>query len=111
MRLPAYARDLMDLQRGGKNIAWLVIALDWDIGRALPRIVVPNDVAVGTLDLSMLNGIECTVAHRGNSGRALDLADLALRNGAIRCGVFDVVRGITEFTTADVLSIRGGVAA
>jgi hypothetical protein len=107
MKLPAYGRDLIALQRTGRNISWLVISLGWDYGKAVPRLVVPHNLPVSELDLSMLGGIECTVAHSGKSSRALDVAELALRNGASRCGVFDMERGKPELTTDEVMAIRG----
>lgn len=106
MRLPAYGRDLVNLQRSGRNVEWLVIALDFDLGRALPRVVVPDDIRINELDLSCVSGIECTVAHHGNESRALDVAELALRNGAKMCGTFDRDAG-RGLTTAEVIAIRG----
>lgn len=106
MRLPAYGRDLVNLQRSGRNVEWLVISLRFDLGRALPRVVVPDDIKVSDLDLSFVAGLECTVAHKGQESRALDVAELALRNGAKRCGTHDQATG-TGLTTADVLAIRG----
>lgn len=107
MTLPAYGGDLIALQRTGRNISWLVISLGWDYGRAVPRLVVPDDLSVAELDLTMLGGIECTVTHSGKFSRALDVAELVLRNGAYRCGVFDMDRGKLELTTAEVMAIRG----
>lgn len=108
MKLPAYGRDLVALQRTGRNISWLVISLGWEYGKAVPRLVVPDGLPVSELDLSMLKGIECTVAHSGKSSRALDVAELALCNGASRCGVFDMERGAMQLTTAEIMAIRGG---
>lgn len=107
MKLPAYGRDLIVLQRTGRNLSWLVISLGWDYGKAVPRLVVPDGLPVSELDLSMLGGMECIVAHSGQSSRALDVAELALRSGASRCGVFDMERGTMEFTTAEVIAKRG----
>lgn len=107
MILPAYGRDLIALQRTGRNISWLVISLGWDYGRAVPRLVVPDDLLVAELDLTMLRGIECTVAHSGKSSRALAVAVLAMQNGASCCGVFDMARGTLELTTAEVMATRG----
>ena len=106
MRLPAYGRDLVNLQRSGRNVKWLVIALSFDLGRAMPRVVVPGDMRIADLDLRCVAGIECMVAHEGQGSRALDVAELALRNGAKRCGTHDMATG-TGLTTADVLAIRG----
>lgn len=107
MRLPAYGRDLVNLQKSGRNIEWLVISIGFDYGKQLPRVVVTDEIPITELDLSMLGGIECTVAHRGKHKRALDVAELALRNGASKCGVFDMERGRMELTTDEVLAIMG----
>lgn len=107
MRLPAFGRDLLDLQKTGRNLSWLVISLGWEYGKAVPRLVVPDDTPVSDLDLSMLKGIECTVAHSGKSSRALDIAELAIRNGSPACGVFDMENGRLEFATDEIKAIRG----
>jgi hypothetical protein len=44
-RLPAYGRALLDAQRKGQNVPWLCLALDWELGRALPRVVIPASYA------------------------------------------------------------------
>lgn len=106
MRLPAYGRDLVALQRSGRNVEWLIISLSFDLGRALPRVVVTDDISIAELDLRCVAGLECTVAHEGNERRALDVAELALRNGAKRCGTHDQSTG-TGLTTDEVLAIRG----
>lgn len=107
MKLPAYGRDLINLQKTGRNLSWLVISLGWDYGKSVPRLVVPDDTPVSELDLSMLSGIECTVAHRGKSNRALDIAELAIRNGSPACGVFDMGRRRLELSTDEIKAIRG----
>ena len=106
MKLPAYGRDLLNLQKTGRNVEWLIIALDFSLGRALPRLVVTDDTDVGELDLRCVAGLECTVAHEGKTTRALDVAELAIKNGASKCGTFDMTTG-TGLTTAEVLAIRG----
>jgi hypothetical protein len=106
MKLPAYGRDLLNLQKTGRNVEWLIIALDFSLGRALPRLVVTDDTDVRELDLRCVAGLECTVAHEGKTTRALDVAELAIKNGASKCGTFDMTTG-TGLTTAEVLAIRG----
>jgi len=109
MRLPAYGRDLIALQKTGRNVAWLVISLDFALGRALPRVVVADDIGIGELDLRCVAGLECTVAHEGKPSRALDVAYLALKNGAARCGVHDCATS-KSLTTNEVLAIKGAIA-
>lgn len=108
-RLPAYGRDLIAMQRAGRSVGWLCIALDWHLGRALPRVVVTDDTDLAELDLSIVAGLECTVAHEGQTGRALDIAELAILNGATRCGVHDQQTGKTT-TTAEVMLARKAAA-
>lgn len=108
-RLPAYGRDLIAMQRAGRNVGWLVIALGWHLGRALPRVVVPDDTDIAELDLSIVAGLECTVAHEGQTRRALDIAELAILNGATVCVVHDQATGKT-MTTAEVLLARKAAA-
>lgn len=106
MKLPAYGRDLVNLQRSGRNVEWLVISLSFDLGRALPRVVVPSDTDIADLDLRFVAGLECTVAHEGDESRALDVAELALRNGAKLCGTHDQTKG-RGLTTGEIKAIRG----
>ena len=106
MKLPAYGRDLVNLQRSGRNVEWLVISLSFDLGRALPRVVVTSDIDIRELDLRFVAGIECTVAHEGQESRALDVAELALRNGASVCGTHDQTKGC-GLTTDEIKAIRG----
>jgi hypothetical protein len=107
MRLPEYGRDLVSLQRSGRNVQWLVIAIGFRYGRAVPRLVVADDVPIAYLDLTMVRGIECMVVHDACEQRALDVAELALRNGARKAGVFDMGRGSMTFTTDEVRAVRG----
>lgn len=105
--IPAYGRDLISLRRAGKTVRWLVLALDWDHGRALPRLVIPDSTPLGQLDLSMVEGIQCMVSHDGNPDRALSVAELALRNGASAACVLDHSAARLDYTTAEVRAIRG----
>lgn len=107
MKLPAYGRDLVNLQKTGRNVEWLVIALDFSLGRALPRVVVTDDTNIAELDLRLVAGLECTVAHKGQTSRALDVAELALRNGAAKCGVFD--RDASQMITTDEVRLIRGI--
>lgn len=106
MSLPAYGRDLIALQRTGRNVEWLVISLSFKLGKALPRVVVPVDTDIAELDLRFVAGLDCTVAHEGEEKRALDVAELALRNGARRCGTHDQTNH-NSLSTAEIKAIRG----
>ena len=110
-RLPAYGRDLIELQRSGRNVPFLVISIGWNFGTARPRVVIPDDADTSTLDLFFVRGLDCIAAHGGESVRAFDVAELALMYGANRCPVFDMSIGRLEATTTEVLLARGKVAA
>ena len=110
-RLPAYGRAILDAQRQGFNVPWLCIALDWNLGRAFPRVVVTPDTPAHELDMRLVRGLGCMVAHRGETSRALDVAEAALIAGATECPVFDVAIGRLTATTDEVMAIRGLRAA
>ena len=108
MSLPAYGRDLLNLQRSGKNVAWLLVSLDWDLGKAFPRLVVPDNSGLQGMDFAMTQGLSCWIAHRGKLTRALDVAEAITRCG----GLVDLVtdRETGQHLHADeVQAIRGAV--
>lgn len=106
MTLPAYGRDLLALQRSGRNVTWLVVSLGFDLGRAMPRVVVPNDMQLDTLDMSLVDGVSCLIAHEDQRSRALDVAEIVMRNGATHCTILDAETA-ESITTAEVMAIRG----
>lgn len=106
MKLPAYGRDLIALRQRGVNPAWLCVSLGFALGRAMPRVVVPDDTEVWELDLRCVAGLSCLIAHDGKPTRALDIAELALKSGATLATIHDKHTGKTT-TTAEVMAIRG----
>lgn len=108
-RLPAYGRDLIALQRRGFNVPYLVLALDWTLYPALPRVVVPPGTHAAELDLSLVAGMDCLVSHRDELGRALDVAELAIDSGATLCLVRCAATGLKVYT-AEVLAARKAAA-
>ncbi len=110
-RLPAYGRELVEAQRRGLNVPWLLIALDWNLGRTFPRVVIPTDTPAHELDWRLVHGLGCMVAYRGEAARALDVAEAALLAGATACPVFDVTAGRLTLTTDEVRAVRGMVNA
>lgn len=103
-RLPAFGRELVAAQRKGLNVPWLCIALDWNLGRAFPRVVVPADVQARELDMRLARGLGCMVAHRGEPIRAFDVAKAALMAGAESCCIFDRELERLTMTTAEVVA-------
>ena len=64
-KMPAYGRTLHGLRMSGHVPACYtsVIALDdWKLGKVFPRVVVSDDTDPAELDLSMLAGLDVTVA-------------------------------------------------
>lgn len=106
MTLPAYGRDLLALQRSGRNVVWLVVSLGFDLGRAMPRLVVPNDMPLDTLDMGLIDGVSCLIAHEGQRNRAMDVAEIVMQNGATHCTILDAETAEC-ITTAEVMAIRG----
>lgn len=110
-RLPAYGRALLDARMQGYSVPWLCIALSWNLGRAFPRVVVTPDTQAHELDLRLVHGLGCMVAHRGETSRARDVAEAALAAGAASCCVFDMAAWRLTATTAEVMAARGSRAA
>jgi hypothetical protein len=109
-RRPAFGRALAEAQREGYSVPWLCLALDWNTGGGFPRVVIPADMVLLELDLSLVRGLDCLVAHRNNLVRALDVAEIALKNGARLCPVMDAETGLF-MATDEIRAARGlGVA-
>lgn len=109
-KLPAYGRALLDAQRRGYSVPWLVLGLGWKIAGSFPRLVIPADTIAAELDLRMVRGLSCMVAHYGETSRALDVAEAALMAGATCCPILDLnARRITG--TDEVMAARGLRAA
>ena len=53
----------------------VVIAFDWDIGKAFPRVVVIDQVPADSLELRFLAGLDVIIAyHDKHASRVLDMA-------------------------------------
>lgn len=65
LRLPPYGKALAAMRRAGQVPAQdIVIALDWNLGAAFPRVVVPDDLPVEKIDLSFIAGLWVIIAYR-----------------------------------------------
>lgn len=107
--LPAYGRDLVVARRAGYIVPYLILSLGWNFGRAVPRLVITDDVPIDDLDLHVVAGIDCMVTHHGQHVRAFDVAELALAHGATRCPVFDMATKCLA-TTDEVMMARRAAA-
>ncbi|MGA9164867.1 MAG: hypothetical protein WBZ31_10455 [Thiobacillus sp.] len=106
-RLPAYGRDLVVARQAGYIVPFLILSLGWNFGRAMPRLVIPDDMHLDELDLHVVAGIGCMVVHHDQSVRAFDVAELALLAGATSCPVFNMAMRGLEATTSEVMIARG----
>jgi len=106
-RLPAYGAKLAAAQRQGLNVPWLLIVMgDWHLGVACPRVLVPDDMQVGEIDLGIVHGLPVLVAHRGQHARAIRVAALAVANGALCAPILDLEsRKVTS--TREIAAARG----
>lgn len=104
MKLPAYGRDLIAIRQRGVSPSFVCISLNFALGKALPRLVVPVGVKVSGTDFRCVSGLNCLIAHKGETGRALEVAEAALMAGALMA----TVHGDGETITTDqVKAIRG----
>lgn len=106
MRLPAYGRDLIAIRQRGVNPSYVCISLNFELGRALPRLVVPVGVKVSDIDFRCVSGLDCLIAHEDETSRALDVAESALKAGARLATINDQTTGKT-IVTDEVKAIRG----
>ena len=106
---PAYAKQLAEARARGLRLSKsLVVALSWDLGRAFPRLVVPEDFDIAAGDFSAVRGLDCIVAHRGAIARALAVASACLRAGAWPVVTLDAQTGQTVYSAelAEIVGLR-----
>lgn len=106
---PAYAKQLAEARARGLRLSKsLVVALSWDLGRAFPRLVVPEDFDIAAGDFSAVRGLDCIVAHHGEIARALAVAAACLRAGAWPVVTLDAETGQTVYSAelAEIVGLR-----
>ena len=95
LRLPAYGKTFCAMRRAGQVPAQdVVIALDWNLGAAFPRVVVPEDLPAEKIDLSFIAGLWVIIAYRKAQAsrvdalaqRALQFQPKALQTINVDCG-------------------------
>ena len=62
LKLPPYGAQRMAERERGLAPRWLCVALDWRLGHAWPRIVIPADLRIAELDLRFVAGVDCIIA-------------------------------------------------
>ena len=67
-RLPPFGREIVAMVRAGRRPAILggsvVVSLDWKLGAAWPRIVLPRDTDPHEFDLAFLVGLDVLIVYR-----------------------------------------------
>jgi len=77
---PAYGKQLMQQRLAGQVPSFVVVAFDWNLGRAFHRIVIPDDIAPDDIELRFLAGLDVTLAYREkHSSRVPELAQAILQ--------------------------------
>lgn len=104
--IPAYGRDLIAIRSKGIEPSYVCISLNFALGKALPRLVVPVGMKVSDTDFKCVTGLNCLIAHEGETARALDIAESVLKHGAKLATIHDQATNETT-TTAEVVAIRG----
>lgn len=80
-RFPAYGKQLMELRLAG-NVPpnCVVVAFDWNIGRIFPRIVIPDAIPFGDLELRYLAGLDVMLTYReDDAAKVTELAQAILK--------------------------------
>ena len=80
-RMPAYGKQFMEMRRSGKvPFKRVMVAFDWDLGKAYPRIVLADDTRADQLNFSYLAGLPVQVIYRRkDSHRVSGLIDAILQ--------------------------------
>jgi hypothetical protein len=72
-RLPPHGKQLMAIRQAGKAPARMVIvAFDWDLAHAYPRIIIPNDLAPAEIEFRFLAGLSVQITYRSKDAHRVD---------------------------------------
>lgn len=79
-RFPAYGKQLMELRLAGLVPHNVYCVFDWNLARAFPRVVIPDDIATDNLELRYLAGLDVTLAYSDkDASRAMELSQAILK--------------------------------
>lgn len=74
-RLPPYGKQLMSIRQAGKAPAKMVIvAFDWDLAHAYPRIIIPDNLTPAEIDFRFLAGLPVQITYRSKDAHRVDAA-------------------------------------
>jgi hypothetical protein len=72
-RLPPYGKQLMTIRQAGKAPArMMIVAFDWDLGKAYPRIIIPNDLPPAEIEFRFLAGLSVQITYRSKDAHRVD---------------------------------------
>ena len=72
-RLPPYGKQLMSIRQAGKAPARMVIvAFDWDLGKAYPRIIIPDNLTPTEIEFRFLAGLSVQITYRSKDAPRVD---------------------------------------
>lgn len=72
-RLPPYGKQLMAIRQAGKAPARIVIvAFDWDLAHAYPRIIIPDDLTPAEIEFRFLAGLSVQITYRSKDAPRVD---------------------------------------
>lgn len=72
-RLPPYGKQLMTIRQAGKAPARMVIvAFDWDLAHAYPRIILPDNLTPTEIDFRFLAGLPVQITYRSKDAHRVD---------------------------------------
>ena len=72
-RLPPYGKQLMTIREAGKAPARMVIvAFDWDLGKAYPRIIIPDNPTPAEIEFRFLAGLPVQIPYRNKDAHRVD---------------------------------------
>ena len=72
-RLPPYGKQLMTIRQAGKAPSRMVIvAFDWDLGKAYPRIIIPDNLTPAEIEFRFLAGLPVQITYRSKDAHRVD---------------------------------------
>jgi hypothetical protein len=73
LKLPPYGKQLMSIREAGKAPAKImIVAFDWDLGKAYPRIIIPNDLAPAEIEFRFLACLPVQITYRSKDAHRVD---------------------------------------
>jgi len=71
--LPPYGKQFMAMREAGKAPAKTVmVSFDWDLARAYPRIIIPEDANPAEIDFRFLAGLPVQIIYRSKDAHRVD---------------------------------------